>query len=106
VRAGFPLPLGAYEFEGGVNFSLFSRDATRVRLELFSAAEDTRPSSVVDLDPGRNRTGDIWHVWIKGIRPGQLYAYRVDGPHQPEAGQLFNFELLLLDPFATAIKRP
>jgi glycogen operon protein len=106
VRAGFPLPLGAYEFEGGVNFALFSRDATRVRLEFFAAAEDSRPSRVTDLDPARHRTGDIWHIWIKGIEPGQLYAYRVDGPHKPDAGQLFDFERLLLDPFATAIKRP
>jgi len=105
IRAGFPLPLGAYEFEGGVNFALFSRDATRVRLEFFGAAEDSRASRVVDLDPARNRTGDIWHIWIKGIEPGQLYAYRVDGPHKPEVGQLFDFERLLLDPFATAIKR-
>jgi isoamylase len=106
VRHGFPLPLGAFEFEGGVNFSLFSRDATRVRLEFFAGAEDSQPSRVVDLDPTRNRTGDVWHVWVKDIPPGQLYAYRVDGPHRPEAGQLFNFDRLLLDPCATAIKRP
>jgi isoamylase len=105
-RLGFPLPLGAYEFDGGVNFALFSRDGTRVRLEFFSAAEDSSPSRVVDLDPVHNRTGDIWHVWVRGIRPGQLYAYRVDGPHQPEAGQRFDFERLLLDPYAMAIKRP
>ena len=106
VRHGFPLPLGALEFEGGVNFSLFSRDATRVRLELFSDVEDSCPSRVIDLDPVRNRTGDIWHVWVKDVSPGQLYAYRVDGPHRPEAGQLFDFERLLLDPCAAAIKRP
>ena len=100
------MPLGAYEFDRGVNFALFSRDATRVRLEFFAAAEDSHPSRVIDLDPTCNRTGDIWHVWIAGIEPGQLYAYRVDGPHAPEAGQLFDFTRLLLDPFATAIKRP
>ena len=61
-----------------------------------------RPGSI-DLDPARNRTGDVWHVWVEGIRPGQLYAYRVDGPYQPEEGHRFNFDKLLLDPFATAI---
>ena len=60
---------------------------------------------VIDLDPARNRTGDVWHVWIEGIRSGQLYAYRVDGPYQPQDGHRFNFNKLLLDPFATAITR-
>jgi glycogen operon protein len=106
VQRGIPLPLGTHEFEGGVNFALFSRDATRVRLELFANGADVRPSRVVDLDPMYNRTGDIWHVWIRGVAPGQLYAYRVDGPHVPEAGQRFDFGRLLLDPCATAIKRP
>jgi isoamylase len=51
----------------------------------------------------RNRTGDVWHVWIEGIYPGQLYAYRVDGPYEPGEGHRFNFNKLLLDPLATAI---
>jgi hypothetical protein len=46
-----------------------------------------------------------WHVWVEGIPPGQLYAYRVDGPYEPSAGHRFNFNKLLLDPFATAISR-
>jgi isoamylase len=95
--------LGAHAAEGGVNFALFSRHATCVRLELFEHADDAAPSRVVDIDPLRNRTGDVWHVWIEDIRPGQLYAYRVDGPYQPESGHRFNFNKLLLDPFATAI---
>ncbi|HSJ80562.1 MAG TPA: hypothetical protein VK910_05040 [Thiobacillus sp.] len=59
----------------------------------------------MDLDPACNRTGDVWHVWVAGIRPGQLYAYRLDGPHQPEEGHRFNFNKLLLDSFATAISQ-
>jgi glycogen operon protein len=86
-----------------VNFSLFSRDATRVRLELFARPEDAIPQRGLDLDPVRNRTGDVWHVWVGGIAAGQLYAYRVDGPYDPEQGQRFNFKKLLLDPLATAI---
>jgi glycogen operon protein len=82
---------------------LFSRHASRVRLELFDQHADATPARVVDFDPARNRTGDVWHLWLKGIRPGQLYAYRVDGPYQPEKGHRFNFNKLLLDPFATAI---
>ena len=97
------MPLGPHESGGGVNFALFSRHATRIRLELFDQPADAKPSRVVDFDPARNRTGEVWHVWVEGIRPGQLYAYRVDGPYQPEQGHRFNFNRLLLDPFATAI---
>jgi glycogen operon protein len=88
-----------------VNFALFSRHATRVRLELFDHPEDGTAARVIDLDPARNRTGDVWHVWIEGVPPGQLYGYRVDGPYQPEVGHRFNFHKLLLDPCATAIAR-
>src|SRR5450759_2925465 len=103
IRRGVPLPLGTSESEGGVNFALFSRHASRVRLELFGQPADATPAKVIDFDPARNRTGDVWHVWVEGIRPGQFYAYRVDGPYQPEEGHRFNFNKLLLDPVATAI---
>ncbi|HUW97950.1 MAG TPA: glycogen debranching protein GlgX [Acidiferrobacter sp.] len=103
IRRGTPLPLGAHESMGGVNFSLFSRHAYRVRLELFDRPEDAMPARVIDLDPTRNRTGDVWHVWVDGLPPGQLYGYRVDGPYKPSEGHRFNFNKLLLDPFATAI---
>jgi isoamylase len=103
VRSGVPLPFGTFESGEGVNFSLFSRHASRVRLELFDRAVDAAPARIIDLDPARNRTGDVWHVWVAGIRPGQLYAYRVDGPYLPKEGHRFNFHKLLLDPFATAI---
>ena len=105
VRVGVPLPLGTYARGEGVNFAFFSRHASRVRLELFDHPDDAAATRVIDLDPARNRTGDVWHVWIEGIRPGQLYAYRVDGPYQPTDGHRFNFHKLLLDPFATAISR-
>ena len=103
VRMGVPLPMGAHEVGGGVNFAFFSRHASRVRLELFDRPQDARPARAIDLDPRRNHTGDMWHVWVEGVRAGQLYAYRVDGPYQPWEGHRFNFHKLLLDPFATAI---
>ncbi len=105
VRAGSPLPLGTLERGGGANFAIFSRHASRVRLELFDHPEDAAPSRVIDLDSARHRTGDVWHVWVGGIGPGQLYAYRVDGPYEPSEGHRFNFNRLLLDPFASAISR-
>ena len=105
VRKGVPLSLGTHESEGGVNFALFSRNASRVRLELFNHPEDATAVRVIDLDPAHNRTVDVWHVWVKGIGSGQLYAYRVDGPYKPSEGHRFNFNKLLLDPLATAISR-
>ena len=103
VQAGSPLPLGTQETGGGVNFSIFSRYASRVRLELFDHPEDAVPCRIIDLDSAENHTGDVWHVWIEGIGTGQLYAYRMDGPYKPNDGHRFNFNRLLLDPFATAI---
>ena len=92
VRVGVPLPLGTYARGEGVNFAFFSRHASRVRLELFDHPDDATATRVIDLDPARNRTGDVWHVWIEGIRPGQLYAYRVDGPYQPQGRPSFQFQ--------------
>jgi len=104
VQAGNPLPIGgAHQYEDGVNFVLFSRHATRVRLELYQNAEDSSPTKIIDLDPVRHRTGDVWHVWLRGIPAGQLYGYRIEGPYQPEQGHRFNPHKLLLDPYARAI---
>jgi isoamylase len=104
VRAGNPLPIGgAHQYGDGVNFVLFSRHATRVRLELYQNADDSSPTKIIDLDPARHRTGDVWHVWLRGIPAGQLYGYRMEGPYQPEQGHRFNPHKLLLDPFARAL---
>lgn len=103
VRAGRPLPWGMHQLGDGVNFSFFSRHATRLRLEFYDAPGDAIPSSVIDLEPARHRTGDVWHVWVRGVYHGQLYGYRVEGPYLPQAGHRYNPHKLLLDPFATAI---
>lgn len=105
IGVGSPLPLGTFQRDHGANFAFFSRHATRVRVEFFDHPADQTPSRHIDLDPVRNRTGDVWHVEVEGIRHGQLYAYRVDGPWTPAEGQRFNFSRLLLDPYATAISR-
>ena len=104
IQAGNPLPIGGAHQQGdGVNFVLFSRHATGVRLELYQNPDDSSPSRIIDLDPVRHRTGDVWHVWVRGIPAGQLYGYRVEGPYQPEEGHRFNPHKLLLDPYARAI---
>ena len=97
IRAGSPLPFGAHFRGDGVNFALFSRNATQVWLEFYDKAEDEKPGEVVELKAAHHRTGDVWHVWVQGVEAGQLYAYRVDGPYAPEKGQRFNKNRLLLD---------
>ncbi len=103
IRRGTPLPLGTRAILDGVNFALFSRHARRVRLELFADGPEATPTRSIELDPLHHRTGDVWHVWVQGLAPGQLYAFRVDGPYEPGAGHRYNFSKLLLDPRATAI---
>ncbi len=103
IRSGAPLPLGASRRGNGVNFAIFSRNATGVRLDLFDRAEDRTASRSIILDAARNKTGDIWHVWLEDIQPGQLYGFRVAGPYAPRDGHRFNPNKLVLDPYATAI---
>ena len=104
IQPGNPLPIGGPHQQGdGVCFVLFSRHATGVRLELYKQPDDSSPSRIIDLDPLRHRTGDIWHVWVRGLVVGQLYGYRIDGPYLPEEGHRFNPYKLLLDPYARAI---
>ncbi len=103
VRAGAPLPFGVHHHGSGANFAIFSRNATRITLEFFDHPDDDNPSRTIEMDPVHNRSGDVWHAWIKDVHPGQLYAYRVEGPYQPQEGQRFNANKRLLDPYATAI---
>jgi pullulanase/glycogen debranching enzyme len=80
IEAGDPLPIGGtHQLGEGVNFVLFSRNATRVRLELYQHPDDSYPTRIIDLDPMSHRTGDIWHIWVRGIPVGQLYGYRIEG---------------------------
>lgn len=100
---GHPFPLGAAVIRDGVNFSLLSRNAKSVILVLFESANPDSGYLEIVLDPGFNKTGDIWHVWIQGVNKGQLYGYRVDGPYEPLQGLRFNKNKLLLDPYAKAV---
>ncbi len=100
---GKPNPLGAEVYPNGVNFSVFSRNATKVSIVLFSSKEACEPYAQIDLLPEQNRTGDIWHVFVEDLKPGALYLYQVDGPFEPSEGHRFNYKQLLLDPYAKAI---
>ena len=100
---GKPFPFGAEIDSQGVNFSLFSRNGTRVVLNLFKNENDRTPYAQVEFDPKINRTGDIWHAYVPGIGAGTLYLFQVDGPFEPHAGHRFNFKQYLLDPYAKAL---
>lgn len=102
-EAGRPLPLGAYITGRGVQFSIFSRNATSVSLLLFEEPHDLEPAEIYKLDPVQNRTGDIWHIQIHGLKTGQLYLYQVDGPFSPDTGQRFDPDAWLFDPYAKAL---
>ena len=92
--------------DGGVNFSLYSRDATGVELLLFEREDDARPARVISLDPFLNRTYHYWHVFVPGVQSGQLYGYRVHGPFDPSQGLRFDPTKVLLDPYGRAVAVP
>jgi len=100
VREGSCFPQGATTAEGGVNFALFSRHAEGIDLLLFDQPQDAEPSDVIQMN---NKTCFVWHCFVEGVAPGQLYAYRVRGPYQPQNGMRFNPNRLLTDPYAKAI---
>jgi isoamylase len=95
-------PFGPTPRAGGVNFAIFSRHAQRVELLLFEEGHE-EPIAEFALDPTVNRTGDVWHIFVHGLKPGALYGYRVDGPSSPKAGHRFNPRAVLLDPYAPAL---
>jgi len=100
---GRPLPCGVTLVPGGCRFSLFSRHATAVWLQIYSSTQDSRPTVEFELDPQINRTGDIWHIELEGATEGLLFLWRVDGPNAPEQGHRFNPAIPLLDPWAQAL---
>ncbi|MCA1846731.1 MAG: glycogen debranching enzyme GlgX, partial [Actinobacteria bacterium] len=103
VWPGKPAPLGATWDGVGVNFALFSRHATGVDLCLFDDAADGVEAHRVRMT---ERTDFVWHAFLPDVRPGQLYGYRVHGPHAPSEGHRFNAYKLLIDPYALQISGP
>jgi len=99
VEAGSPHPLGATPSPYGVNFSLFSSNATGVELLLFSAHDSLEPFQTIRFDPYVNKTFHLWHTFVRSLKPGVHYAYRVDGPFD-SFGQRFNRNKVLIDPYA------
>jgi isoamylase len=95
-----PHPLGATHRPDGVNFSLFSGNATGVELLLFSAHDEPLPFQTIRLDPAINKTFCFWHTFVRGLPVEAHYAYRVHGPLEPAEGHRFDPGKVLIDPYA------
>ncbi len=96
ISEGSPTPFGAVYDGRGVNFALFSEHATGVELCLFDSGSDRETVRI----PLPHKTENVWHAYVEGIGPGQLYGYRVHGPYDPANGHRFNPHKLLIDPYA------
>ncbi len=103
IWPGRPYPLGATWNGKGVNFALYSENATKVELCLYNSPDDDKESERITLV---EHTDMVWHCYLPDVRPGQVYGYRVHGPYEPEQGHRFNPNKLLLDPYAKALARP
>ena len=100
VWRGRPYPLGATWDGAGVNFALFSKHAEDVELCLF----DPKGRREIERVAVRERTDFVWHCYLPEARPGLLYGYRVHGPHDPDRGHRFDYNKILLDPYARLIR--
>ena len=102
VWPGRPYPLGATWDGTGINFAIFSENATKVELCLFDGPEKVKESVCIALP---EQTDRVWHGYFPDLEPGQLYGYRVHGPYDPGNGHRFNPHKIILDPYAKAIGR-
>ena len=103
LRFVHPLPYGAIVHDGGIQFVVFSRRATAMRVLLYKSVDDPDPTDIVEFDPDMNRWGDIWSVFVPEVGPGQLYHFQADGPFEPKKGLLFDGKARLIDPYAKAL---
>ncbi|KAK1275666.1 hypothetical protein QJS04_geneDACA004141 [Acorus gramineus] len=105
VFGGRPTPFGATALNGGVNFAVFSGGASSASICLFTLSDllENKVTEEVHLDPLINKTGDVWHIFLKGELKDMLYGYRFDGKFSPEKGHYHDSSRVLLDPYAKAV---
>ena len=106
IGRGASFPLGATVLPGGVNFSVYSKDATLVELLLFDREDAGKPARIIALDARQHRTYHYWHVFVRDIGPGQVYGFRAHGPFEPQRGLRFDADKILLDPYSLAVAVP
>ncbi len=99
IIPGSPYPQAATWDGTGVNFAIYSENATRVQLCLFDKP-DSSEQDIIELE---ECTGFIWHCNVQGLSIGQLYGFRIHGPYEPAKGQRFNPAKLVIDPYAKAL---
>lgn len=103
TRKGRPHPLGAKPEKDGVNFSVFSQNATSVELLLFENKDDKEPFQVISFDPARDDNFNFWNIFVDGLQPGCYYTYRIYGPDDKSRGHKFNSKKIIIDPYAKSI---
>jgi glycogen operon protein len=97
------LPYGAVLHDHGVQFVVFSRNATEMRLLLYDDVNDREPSEIISFDPRSDRWGDIWSIFVPELGAGQLYHFQASGPSDPARGMRFQPQARLVDPYARAL---
>ena len=102
VRPGFYETNGATAIPGGVNFTVYSHNASSIELLLFKR-EEQEPFAVLPF-PAHYRIGNVYSMIVFKLNIEEFeYAYRVDGPYEPQKGLIFNKHKYLLDPYAKAV---
>jgi glycogen operon protein len=103
LQFSYPLPYGAVLRDGGVQFVVYSRSASSMRVLLYHRVTDREPHRLIEFNPDTDRWGDIWSVFVPELKAGQLYHFQADGPFDPSQGQRFNPRARLIDPYARAL---
>ena len=103
---GNSYPIGPTLTKEGVNFCLFSKNCENIELLLFNNSADISPTKVIPLDRRRNHSGNYWHIFVPGLKAGQLYGYHVIGESAASKGHRFDPDKILLDPYAKAVSIP
>ena len=103
IQFSYPLPYGAVLRDDGVQFVVFSKNATAMRILLYKRVDDLEPYRLIELNPDTDRWGDLWSIFISDLDAGQLYHFQADGPYEPELGHRFDPHARLIDPFAKAL---
>jgi glycogen operon protein len=103
LQFSYPLPYGAVLRDGGVQFVVYSHSATAMRVLLYQRALDREPTRLIEFNPETDRWGDIWSVFVPGLKADALYHYQADGPFDAAKGQRFSSLARLIDPYARAL---
>ncbi len=107
--SGYEVRPGLYEINGAtalsanaVNFTVHSRHAVSCELLLFRREEE-EPFAILPF-PENYRIGDVFSMIVFNLNVHDFeYAYRLDGPYEPDSGLIFDKTKILLDPYAKAV---